>query len=288
MDSLISNKHMKLVPQSVAFVVSSNPALGSYNLSKTANSFDAFSVRLQQPLKIPANAYNCTLRVEATSIWNNEPNIIAGVNDTLRVTGPNALDVVTVFDLTIPQGSYSVSELNQTLQTQLTNAGAKVSPDPLISITPDEATQKIDLRLNYTNVTVDFTQPNACYEILGFLSTSVVGPPAVAGQSYLANNEAKFNVINYYLVASSLVTQGLRFNDTYRSIINQTNITVRPNSLIVSEPFNPSVIPCPELAGQVRSDFDVRLLKDDLTAANTRGEYFSVRLSINYLIPVEF
>ncbi len=275
---------LKLIPQEIAMVVSSDPSLGARNISTTSGSFDAFEIQLDQPIEIPAEAINTNLRVEATNIWNNEPNIISGVNDKLRVTGPNTSDVSTVFDITIPQGSYSVSELNQRLQTELSNLGAKVNPDPVISITPDEATQKIELRLNYINVTVDFTVANSCYEILGFLPTSVV-TSIIAGESFLAPNEAKFNVISYYLVASSLVAQGLRFNNKYQQIINQTNITARPNSLIVSEPFNPSVIPSTEMNGQVRSTFTVRLLKDDGTPANTRGEYFSVRMSIRYLVP---
>ena len=278
---------LKLIPQEIALVVSSNPALGARNISTTPNSFDAFEIQLDQPIEIPPNAINTNLRVEATNIWNNEPNIIANVNDRLRVTAPDTLDVLTLYEITIPQGSYSVSELNQRIQTELSNAGAKVNPDPVISVTPDEATQKIELRLNYLGVIVDFTIPNSCYEILGFLATDVL-TPTIAGESFLATNEAKFNVINYYLIASDLVSQGLRFNNTYQQIINQTNINVRPNSLIVSEPFNPSVIPCEELRGQVRSSFIVRLLKDDGLPANTRNEYFSVRMSIRYLVPQEF
>jgi hypothetical protein len=279
---------LKLVPQEISMVVGSNPSLGAQNLSTAPNSFDAFRVQLDEPIHVPPDAQNVTLRVEGTNIWNNEPNIITGVNDALRVTAPNTSDVSTIFDITIPQGSYSVSELNQRIQVELANAGAKTSPDPVISITPDEATQKIELRLNYLGVVVDFTVANSCWEILGFTPASVIGPPTIAGESFLAPNEAKFNVINYYLISSNLVSRGIRTNNTYRNIINQTNINVRPNSLITSEPFNPSVIQCDELKGAVRSTFEVRLLKDDFTPANTRGEYFSVRMSIRYLMPMMF
>ena len=281
------NKNIKLVPVEIPIVVSSKPNLGAFNLSTTPGSFDAFRVDLETPIRIPKNAKNCTLQVLSSSIWSNEPNVITGVNDTLRVTGPDTLDVLTVFDIVIPQGSYSVSELNQRIQIELSNAGAKTSPNAIISLTPDEATQKVEIRIFYTGAIVDFTQPNSCWEILGFTPATVL-TATFAGESFLAPNPAKFNVINYYLISSSLVSQGLRFNNTYRQIINQTNIDVRPNSLIVSQPFNPSKIECPELVGQVRSNFDIRLLKDDFTSANTRGEYFSVRMSITYLEPIEF
>jgi hypothetical protein len=281
------SKNVKLVKTEIPIVVSSNPAIGAFNLSITPNSFDSFRVDLDQPIHIPRNARNCVLEVLSTSIWNNEPNIITGVNDRLRVTGPDTLDVLTVYDLTIPQGSYSVSELNQRIQIELSNAGAKTSPDPIISLTPDEATQKIEIRIFYTGAIVDFNIANSCWEILGFNNTDIL-TATFDGESFLAPNEASFNVINYYLISSNLVSQGLRFNNTYRQIINQTNIDVRPNSQIVSEPFNPSRIECPELVGQVRSNFDIRLLKDDFTPANTRSEYFSVRMSLSYLEPIEF
>ena len=281
------NRQKLLIKREIPIVVSSNPSLGAINLSSNVNSFDAFRVDLEQPIAVPRNAQNCELKVLSSSIWANEPNIITGFNDTLRVTGPDTFDVITIFDIVIPQGSYSVSELNQRIQIELSNAGAKTSPDPLVAITPDESTQKIDLRAFYTGVIIDFTQPNSCWEILGFTASTVL-IAGFAGESFLAPNEAGFNVINYYLISSNLVSQGLRFNNTYRQIINQTNIDVRPNSQIVSEPFNPSTISCPELIGQVRSNFDIRLLKDDFTPANTRGEYFSVRLELSYMEIVEY
>jgi hypothetical protein len=279
---------IKLVKKSIAMVFSSDPAQGARQIGTNPNSYDAFQVQFDEPIHIPKEAIECTLEVDSTVIWNNEANVVAGVNDTLRVTGPNVSDVVTVFDIVIPEGSYSVSEFNQSVQTLLANQGSKVTPNPIFNITPDEATQKIDIRLNYITSVVDFTQPNSCFNLLGFLSTSILGPPSIPGESFLAPNEANFNVINYYLIASDLVSQGLRFNNTYRQIINQSEISAKPNSQIVSTPFNPAIITCPELINQVRSNVTFRLLKDDLTAANTRGEYFSLRLSINYMIPIKF
>ena len=281
------NKQKILIKREIPIVVSSNPSLGAVNLSSNSNSFDAFRVDLEQPIAIPKSAQNCELKVLSSTIWSNEPNIITDVNDKLRITGPDTLDVITVFDITIPQGSYSTSELNQRIQIELSNAGAKTSPDSLISITPDEATQKIDLRIFYTGAIVDFTVANSCWQILGFTAATVL-TATFDGESFLATSEAAFNIINYYLISSNLVSQGLRFNNTYRQIINQTNINVRPNSQIVSEPFNPSTISCPELIGQVRSNFDIRLLKDDFSPSNTRGEFFSVRLAISYMEIIEY
>lgn len=278
---------VKLIKKTISMVFTSDPSQGARQIGTNPNSYDAFQVQFDEPIHIPKDAIECTLKVDSTVIWNNEANVTPQ-NNTLRVTGPNTSDVVTVFDIVIPEGSYSVSDFNQTVQTLLANQGAKISPDPIISITPDEATQKIDIRLNYITSVVDFTQPNSCFNLLGFLSTSIIGPPSIAGESFLAPNEANFNVINYYLIASDLVSQGLRFNNTYRQIINQTEINVRPNSQIVSTPFNPAIIPCQELIGQLRSNVSFRLLKDDLSPANTRGEYYSLRMTINYMIPTKF
>lgn len=280
----------QLIPQEIAMLVSSNPAEGAYNISSRANSYDAVTINLQQPLKIPSNAINCQLKVLGTNIWNNTPNIIANENDKLLIIGKNSSDVITNFLITIPEGSYSVSDFNQAVLTELANQDAQ---DGMLSIQADDATSKVEIRLNFAYVGVSFAVANSCYEILGFLNTSTLGSQDGSGTGFIDNitytapNIAKFNVINYYLIASDLVSQGLRFNNDYRQIINQTNITVRPGSLIVYEPNNPSTISCQELVGQTRSSFNIRLLKDDFSPANTRSEYFSVRMSITYLLPIE-
>jgi len=271
------------IERSIPFACDSDPS-SSQNLSTVAGSFDSFRVPLgSQPLQIPRTAENVTLKCLSTSVWNNQPNIVLNVNDTLRVTGPDVLDTPSVFDIQITQGNYSVNQLNSSIQTALTNLGAK---DGLITITPDEATQRILIRINYTGTTVDFTQANSMWQILGFTNATVLGP-TIAGTSFLAPNIAAFNAVNYFLITCSLVQFGLRFNNRYQSVIAKSEITARPGSLSVNEFQHPSIIPCQHLAGQTLNFFDVALLKNDFSQANTNGETFSIRFQLDYLERVQ-
>lgn len=279
-----------LVEQEISWIINSNPNEGVYNISSRANSYDAVQINLQQPLKIPQNAINCKLKVLSSNIWNNESNIIANENDKLLIIGKNSSGIITNFLITIPEGSYSVSEFNQAVLSELANQDAQ---DGMLSIQPDDATSKVEIRLNYAYVGVSFAVPNSCYEILGFLNNQSLGSQDGSGLNYIDNitytatNIAKFNVINFYLISSDLVSQGLRFNNDYRQIIGESPISVRPGSLIIHEPYHPSIVHCNELIGQTRSSFCVRLLKDNFQPAYTRGEYFSIKLSITYSIPIE-
>jgi hypothetical protein len=76
----------------------------------------------------------------------------------MYISGPNTADVLTTFSITIPQGLYDLSGLNQAVLRELENIGAKIDPDPLINMTPDDATQKVAIRFNYNTVSIDFTQ----------------------------------------------------------------------------------------------------------------------------------
>ena len=68
----------------------------------------------------------------------------------------------------------------------LENKDAKIDPNPLITMTPDDATQKVQIRFNYSNVSVDFTQADTFRDILGFDSL-VYGPYAGAPVNILAS-----------------------------------------------------------------------------------------------------
>ena len=136
-----------------------------------------------------------------------------------------------------------MTALNNSLQSGLEALGARTvdgggNPLPLVSLAPDDATQKVLLRFNYSNVTVDFTQANTPRDILGF-DPLVYGPYPGAPLNILAPKIAAFNQVNYFLIASDLVQKGIRFNNRYNQVITQVLIDVAPGSQITATPFNP-------------------------------------------------
>jgi len=270
--------------RSISFVISSDPKNGAINVNSPLKN--RFELQLEEGLKIPSNAENCELSVVESTVWWSVPNIIINQNDKFYVSGPNVGDITTNFVITIPQGLYDLSALNQTIQRELENAGAKTSPSPLISLSGDEATQKVEIRFNYNNVSIDFTQTNTFREILGF-NSSVLGPFGTVPNNQLAPNVANFNTVNSFLLHSDLVNDGILYGNKYNQSIANVLIDVSPGSQIVYKPFNPAKISIDSLKGQIRKNIKFWLTDEENNDISTNNEYFSARLLLTYLEPIE-
>ena len=96
------------------------------------------------------------------------------------------------FVITIPQGLYDLAGINEAIDRELESEGAQIDPEPLISLFPDEATQKVVIRFNYASVSIDFSQPDTPREILGF-DSQIYTP--VPDNPLLAPNVAAFNQV---------------------------------------------------------------------------------------------
>ena len=276
-----------IIPQEISLLVSSDPSQGATNVNQAGN---AFEIQLDQSIEIPKEALNVNVSVEEATVWWVIPNVITGENDTFYIFGDLEAGGTQLFTIVIEQGLYDLTGLNNSLQSGLEQAGARTldgagNPLPLVSLSPDEATQKVLLRLNYTNVYVDFQPPNTLREILGFNALQY-GPLAGAPENILAPNIAEFNQVNYFLIASDLVQKGIRFNNRYNQVIAQVLINVAPGSQIISTPFNPAKSDAQELAGSKRSVIRFRLTDDKLRPVNTNGEYWTARVVIRYLMPM--
>lgn len=267
------------VPEEISMIVSSDPNNGASNRSPDGSYFE---VQLQDGLKIPKDALNVNISVEEATVWWSVPNIITGQNDKVYITGPDTLDVVQNYVLTIPQGLYDLAGINEAIARELEADGAKIDPEPLISLSPDEATQKVQLRFNYATVSIDFTQNDTPRDILGF-DAQVYTP--VPDNPLLAPNVAAFNTVNYFLIHSDLTNKGIRFNNNYNQTIGQVLIDVAPGSQIVSKPFNPARINAPELAGATRTNLRFWLTDDEDRRVDTNSEYWTARIVIHYLKP---
>jgi len=267
------------VPEEISMIVSSDPNNGAVNRSSDGSYFE---VQLQDGLKIPKDALNVNISVEEATIWWTVPNIITGENNKVYISGPDKLDLLQNYVLTIEQGLYDLSGLNASIARELEAQGAKIDPEPLITLSPDEATQKVQLRFNYATVFIDFTQNDTPREILGFDSAVYTPVPT---NPILAPNVAAFNTVNYFLIHSDLTNKGIRFNNNYNQTIAQVLIDVPPGSQIVSKPFNPAKVNAQELSGATRTNLRFWLTDDNNNRINTNNEYWSARIVIHWLQP---
>ena len=153
----------------------------------------------------------------------------------------------------------------------------------LFTLIGDSATQKVIIRINGIGISIDFTIANSFRDILGF-NSQVLGPTVVAQTDFLADNQAQFNTLDYFLVHSDIVSEGMRTNNTYDQTISQILIDQSPGSQIVSRPFNPPRIPSNELIGGKRKLIRFWLTDQSNNRVNTNNENWSARIIIEYTI----
>ena len=269
------------ITKEISLIVSSDPSQGASNVSTDGSSFQ---INLEGGnLIVPKDAKSCEVRVEQSTIWWSIPNIITGVNDKFYITAPDTSDVSTSYTIIIPQGLYDLPMLNLTIQRELQNQQAKISPKPVISLVADDATQKVGILRNYTDISIDFTQPDTFREILGF-NSQTISANASAPLTTIADNTASFNTLNYFLIGSDIVSKGIRFNSEYNQTIAQILVDVAPGSQIVYQPFNPARCDASNLIGSKRTSLRFFLTDDKNRRVNTAGEYWSARIVISYTV----
>lgn len=256
-----------------SYVFSSDPALGAINISPDGSEF---TVAMNNPIVIPHGVIDCKLDVIAASIWNVSPNIAAAFGNNKFYFTQN----LTPYSVTIPDGLYSLPQLNNFLSRFFVNNGLNKNQ---IVFTGDESTQKTVITFNYTGTQIDFTLPNTIRTILGFNSQLVPnsGPSTIQGENYISNNIATFNRINSFYVKSNLVNNGLPLNGTPGNIIAQIPITSAPGSQINYSPQNVISVSARNLIGNTMQSCTFTLLDDRLRNVNTLGEYWSITLHIH-------
>jgi hypothetical protein len=239
---------------------------------------------LNESIRIPSDAHNINLCIDNASLWWISPNIYeSGINQNnlLYVTAPDILDVNQTVQLAIPQGLYDIDTLSNAINVQLENSGFKFSPDPVLTLEADNATQKTIIRFNYINMSIDFTQPNTLRNILGFNSTILQNLLNVP-QNFISPNTALFSVIDSFYINTDFITSGLRVNTRYTSAIAKVNINVAVGFQILYTPINPTQIPCPDLRGVNKSSYSVWITDQNFNPVFLTGYPTSVQFKISY------
>ncbi len=256
----------------IPIIVDSAVEAGALNKSADGSQFE---IQLEDPIQIPVSATSVTVQVQEATIWWTIPNIITGVNDAFSIDdggGP--------YNIVVDQGLYDLSALQQSTESAVIAAGG---PAGMFTFLADNATQKVVIRVNLIGVTIDFTGATTFRDILGF-NSQVLGPTVVATTDFTADNIAAFNVIDFFLIHSDLVSRGIRVNNVYDQVIAQVFITAATNvgSQIISTPFNPPKSPAWELIGSTRNRIRFWLTDQNGVAVNTNTEDWSARIIIEY------
>ena len=264
-----------IVNKQLSYTFSSNTSTGAANIQ---NNGASFSVALNSPIYIPKGTVDCTVEVLQAAVWNTSPNIAVEFgNYRLRFTYNE-----NVYGFVIPDGLYSLTDLNTTISRLLANAGLASN---LFILSGDQSTQKTVITYSVSGVRIDFTRPDSIRTVLGFdARLSPVGGISAAGQSDFSDNTAVFNRINSFFVRSSMVNNGLPLNNVGSGIIAAIPITAAPGSQINYAPTIPIAVDASNLPGTTLQFISFDLLDQELRYVNTVGEDWSITLAIKYKI----
>lgn len=274
------DSNIQYIDEELTIIADSSVSNGARNKSALGSFFE---IQLENSLGIPTTARNINIAVNSAQVWYNTPNIITGTNDVIRISGSDTSNIKTTYDVIIPQGLYDLTSLENSIQDQLQNLGAKYDPSPLISLSADSALQKVVITLNYLDSEVDFTQAQSPRTLLGYDSQllSTIAAPL----NIIADNVAQLNNIQYYLISSDISRQGIRVNNTFNQVIARIPISAPPGSLLLYQPFKPTIVNSQHLAGSNQSIFHFRLTDQNGVEVDTVGEEWSLEITIRYKIP---
>lgn len=124
---------------------------------------------------------------------------------------------------------------------------------------------------------------NSLSDVLGFDGDV----PYFATKVYTGTQIPRINDYNFYLLSMDIVDRGIRFNDNFYHIVEVILIDVEPGQQILTRPVHPPTSEIQHLVGRPINRIRVRLLKDDLSPADTNGENYYARVAIKYWEPIE-
>jgi hypothetical protein len=268
-----------MIHKELNLLVNSASILGA---TKVTSDGSTFEVLLNDSLQIPSQAKNTNISVHSATIWNNLANVKTNVNDFLTIGFNNGVSGDILYTIIIPEGNYSVNELDLAIFEYISTNHDDL-PNDVITISGDSAQQKIQITFNYENVHIDFTggsPTTGMHLLLGFPYTDTITSPN-ASTTIFGNSVARFNAIEYYLIHSNLVNNGILMNSEYSKTIAKVLITSSPGDQIAYQPSVPV-----RVFEDINYKNNKRLrfwLTDQLNQeVSTGGETWSAHIVISY------
>lgn len=205
-------------------------------------------------LSFPNNR-NLKLALHSASFTNWFVNISTALANNIFYYTDDA-GIPDKYAITIPDGSYNVSDLSDTINVSVVNAG---HPDGLITLIPDFSTNKVQFSISVAGWQLYF-KAGSPHVLLGTTLNQKIpaGGLTVGAYSELAPNVATFNSILNIYVHTNLTNESVfngRQSDVIGSLIPQANI----GSVQETELTNLIWIPATSLRGGIANCVQIRL-----------------------------
>lgn len=264
------SQKMSILERQESYFFNSDVSAGAVKVGTLGNNF---TVVLDNPITVPKNALYATLEVVNASIWNSSPNISEqNKNNMFYITIEGKLE-----EITIPDGLYGVGELESFLIQTLANRGVTIAP---FAFSENDSTQKIVIIFYFDNISIDFTRPNSCREVLGFDARVVTSPGENLNEP--ADTEAGFNRVVHYYIKSNVLRSGIPQNTRSNGLIAGIPISVKVGSLINYLPTNPLRCNADELIGVSKQVLQFTLLDQLERDVSTGGEEWNLSVVLRY------
>ena len=127
-------------------------------------------------------------------------------------------------------------------------------------------------------------------DFLGFDATSPTKPlnPSSPSHEYslIAENPAKFNAYNSFVIKSDLVNTGIQTNNDFNNTIAQIQISSNPGEIQNFRATEPNIFSlCNNLIGANNARFSINfsLTSETGVPLDTRGEYYDFVIQLSWL-----
>lgn len=210
------------------YILYLNSANADYkDLSTGRCSFD-----MKPPIELPAKT-QLKMALHNFSFTNFFTNIYTGTNDKFYYT--NDAGTPNKYSITIPEGSYSVSDLSDAINSGVINNG---HTDGLITLIPDYSTNKVLFSISTTGWQLYFPAGSP-YILLGTTLNQKIpsGGLTTGAYSELATNVATFNSILQLYLHTNLTNSSL-FAGKQSDIIASITPTAEIGSIQETSPTN--------------------------------------------------
>ena len=231
-----------------------------------SNNKTRFKTRFNPPIQLHKDK-KYEIALVNLETYYSFPNIDAA-NNYLRYSPDGG---TSWFEIYIPEGSYDITDINDTLQQKMrqNNHYDSANEDYYITISANSNTLKSVLMLE-NNYQVDFRQPNSISRVLGFNN-----------DIYTLEFQESESVVNILSINSLLVNidiiSGSYVNGASQNTIYSFFPNVSPGYKIVENPVNLVYLP---VTLDVIHSLEVSLTDQTGTPLNLRGENLTMRFHI--------
>jgi len=261
---------MSSAPKSFSMVVSNRPGANNF-VSNNGGRADLF---LSDPVRIPTNTHNHSVKVTKASIWYNFPNITE-TNNLFSFSYNGA-----TFNLYLPIGLYNVIDINNTISRSLSNLNDPSISSTFIQLQPNYSTSRVMITFEKAGTTFNASEPFSIGSILG-IPTPITS--AFDGQVLTGINIATINTVNQIYIHSTIAgANGVRIDGDSGQVVASVPISSSPGTQILYQPFIPDVVPINSVSGQSISRISTWITDENNNILNTFGEKWEVTMLVTY------